>query len=90
MQVSLFYSAGSRAVLVMPVSDSLALPEAVRDMAWAKMPNTTLNDPLLHDAIPVIQAEIGAYGFSVLPLIDQGEKTPRSRSCWKRWIVFLR
>lgn len=86
MQVSVFYSAGSRAVLIMPASGAPDLPEPVREMAWAKMPDTTLDAPLLRHASPVIEAEIGAYGFSVLPLVDQIEKTPRPQPFWKRWM----
>lgn len=85
MQVSVFYSAGTRAVLVMPASETLELPESVSGMVWAQMPDTTLADPLLRHAAPVIEAEISAYGFSVLPLVEQTEKNSKHQPFWRRW-----
>lgn len=77
-------------MLVMPFSEALELPESVKDMAWARMPDTTLDDPLLRRARPVLEAEIGAYGFSVLPLIDQSKQTARQKPIWKRWMRIRR
>lgn len=85
MQVSVFYSAGTRAVLIMPASKTLELPESVSGMAWAPMQDTSLGDPLLHHAAPVIEAEISAYGFSVLPLVEQTEEGRKHQPFWRRW-----
>jgi hypothetical protein len=84
MQVCVFYSQAGRALLSMPVSEESAPPAAIEHLAWRRLPNTTLADKLLASAAPIIEAEIGLQGYSMMGVAPPEQGKVKGWRLWRR------
>ena len=73
MEVDVFYAAELGQIAVAPAGSQVALPRHIENAgAWLYLMRTSLEDKFLSTARPIIEAEIGVQGVSVLKLAKHG------------------
>ena len=73
MEVDVFYAAELGQIAVAPAGSHVALTQYDQNgSVWQHLMRTSLEDKFLSTARPIIEAEIGVQGVSVLKLAKSG------------------